>query len=368
MASWPKIFYLLILLVVMVTLSGCELTRAGDANADLRPMSELPPTLAPLGAEDAALAAEATPVPTIINVQPTATPSQLGEGDAAVNPEELVAPTSQPASLPAEPAADSSEATQAEVAPEAYAAPTEEPVSEATGAEAPVEEEPIIVDAPALDAPDAGPVAANPPASQTEGSYSTSSFSDNSYTIQAGDTLFNISQRYGTTVEAIMAVNGLNSDLVYVGQTLTIPADDGSSYTAPVDIPAAPGGDGNYHVVAPGETLFRIAQNYGVSVEAIAGANNIAYPYIIYPGQPLLLPAYGDSPQLPVPPVENFYPPQAGENYPTPGDIAGTHTVAPGETLFSIAQRYGVTAEMIALANGLANPNQIYVGQVLYLP
>ena len=52
---------------------------------------------------------------------------------------------------------------------------------------------------------------------------------------------------------------------------------------------------------------------------------------------------------------------------PAPGNV-GTHTVAPGETLYSIALQYGTTAEVLAATNGLYNPNQIYVGQVLYLP
>jgi LysM repeat protein len=60
-------------------------------------------------------------------------------------------------------------------------------------------------------------------------------------------------------------------------------------------------------------------------------------------------------------------PGQDGTYYPAPGG-AGTHTVAAGETLYSIARRYGIPAEAIAGANGLGNPNQLFVGQVLYLP
>ena len=44
------------------------------------------------------------------------------------------------------------------------------------------------------------------------------------------------------------------------------------------------------------------------------------------------------------------------------------HTVQPGDTLASIAARYGTTAQAIADANGIANPNQIAVGQVLVIP
>jgi LysM repeat protein len=42
--------------------------------------------------------------------------------------------------------------------------------------------------------------------------------------------------------------------------------------------------------------------------------------------------------------------------------------VAPGETLYSIATRYGTSSDALAAANGLSNPNQLFVGQVLYLP
>ena len=46
----------------------------------------------------------------------------------------------------------------------------------------------------------------------------------------------------------------------------------------------------------------------------------------------------------------------------------GYHTVRPGETLFSIGRLYGVYPYSISAANGLANPNYIRIGQVLYIP
>ncbi|MCX7856228.1 MAG: LysM peptidoglycan-binding domain-containing protein, partial [Anaerolineae bacterium] len=56
-----------------------------------------------------------------------------------------------------------------------------------------------------------------------------------------------------------------------------------------------------------------------------------------------------------------------------PGETASTppfqeHTVAPGETLFSIARRYGTTVDAIAHANGIADPSQIFSGQRLVIP
>jgi LysM repeat protein len=230
--------------------------------------------------------------------------------------------------------------------------------------------------------PDGGPVAANPPAGQANNYVDTPAvYGGSTYMVQTGDTLFSISARYGTTVEAFMYANNMTTDMIYEGQVLNIPSDDGSAYAAPpADYNQAPPANNNYnngyHTVAMGDTLFSIAQWYNTSVEAIASANGLSYPYVIYEGQNLVIPAYGAAPPAdpgyyqqpqtyPQAPADGSYPQQT---YPAPSGIAGTHTVSPGETLFSIAQRYGTTAQAISMANGIANPNQIYVGQVLYLP
>lgn len=375
MASSPRLFYVLGLLVLVFGLTACALPRNGNNNSDLQPLEAMPPTLAPLGAESADLAAEATIVPTVINVQPTATGSPLGEGEAAAASGETLPATVQPILVPATPIAEDVQQVGQAAAPEVSAS-----------------DEPIVVDATTQSAPADEPIAANPPVSDT-GNYETTGYGEAAYTVQAGDTLFSIAQRHGSTVEAIVAANGLSSDILHAGQVLTVPAG-GESYAAPA-APAAPAfadGSGGQHTVGGGETLFRIAMNYGTTVEAIAGANGIPYPYTIFPGQQLVIPSGGDYyPQPMQPPGEDYYPqpmqppfdgnypaypypPQDQGYYPMPDNetmmpgMGGTHTVAPGETLHSIAQRYGTSAQAIANANGLMNPNQIYVGQVIYLP
>ncbi|MCZ7543749.1 MAG: LysM peptidoglycan-binding domain-containing protein [Anaerolineae bacterium] len=109
------------------------------------------------------------------------------------------------------------------------------------------------------------------------------------------------------------------------------------------------------HVVQAGENLFRIAQRYGVTVEQMAAANNIADPARIYAGQRLAVPNCQGAPAQPDQPA------------PQPGS-GRTHVIQRGETLFSIARRYGVTVEQITAANNIANPSRIYVGQVLVIP
>ncbi len=101
------------------------------------------------------------------------------------------------------------------------------------------------------------------------------------YTVQPGDTLYSIARRYGVTVQAIVAANGIvNPNHIYVGHRLIIPTGGGQ--------PAPP--RGCTHIVQPGENLTRIALRYGVSTWAIAQANNLANINYIYVGQVLAIP------------------------------------------------------------------------------
>ncbi len=97
------------------------------------------------------------------------------------------------------------------------------------------------------------------------------------------------------------------------------------------------------HVVQRGETLFRIAQQYSLTIEAIASFNNIADPTNIQVGQRLLIPL-GGAPQTAVP---------------------ATHVVQAGETLKSIATLYGLTVDNLASRNNITDVDRIFVGQVL---
>jgi len=129
--------------------------------------------------------------------------------------------------------------------------------------------------------------------------------------------------------------------------------------TSPVPPPT-----GCTHVVKPGETLYSIAAMYGVTVQAIMQANGLTDPNTIYIGQTLKIPAPG---------CQQPPPPTAGPTHPTPVPIPPpvtgcTHVVKPGETLYSIARLYGTTVLAIMQANGLTNPNLIFVGQVLTIP
>ena len=102
------------------------------------------------------------------------------------------------------------------------------------------------------------------------------------YTVVAGDTLWDIAERFRTTVGALIATNGLSRDSVLQpGQVLRFGAEP-----APAADPVAPPAAGDYTVVA-GDTLWSIAQAHGTTVAALNAANGLDANAIIYPGQTL---------------------------------------------------------------------------------
>jgi len=107
------------------------------------------------------------------------------------------------------------------------------------------------------------------------------------HVVQPGENLFRIGLRYKLTAQQIASANGLsNVSQIVVGQRLVIPAAGAAN--APAYTPVATAQ--SYHVVAPGENLFRVALRYGLSVQALATANHIANASQVYVGQRLLIP------------------------------------------------------------------------------
>lgn len=156
------------------------------------------------------------------------------------------------------------------------------------------------------------------------------------YTVRSGDTLSAIAARYGTTVAAIVAANGIsNPNLIYVGQVLRL-----SGGSAPAPAPAA----GGKYTVVSGDNLSSIAQRYGTNYQTLAAMNGIADPNKIYPGQVLNVPGGAQSVAAPE---------------------TKTYTVQSGDNLSAIASKFGTSWQRLQQLNGIADANKIYPGQVL---
>jgi LysM repeat protein len=135
----------------------------------------------------------------------------------------------------------------------------------------------------------------------------------------------------------------------------TLAPPPASGQETPVPSTSGGGGGGactNPYIVQRGEHLFQIARKCGVAYSALLAANpGLALnPNLVLPGTALNLPGAGAPPP--------------------PGGVSGGHTyvVRPGDTLFSIAVRNGTTVFALMQANGIQNPNFIFVGQVLRIP
>lgn len=113
-------------------------------------------------------------------------------------------------------------------------------------------------------------------------------------------------------------------------------------------LPLSASAEETIHIVQPGETLYRISTNYGVSMDVIAQANNISNRERIFAGTQLVIPDLSEAVENPLIAAEPEH-----------------HVVQSGETLASIANRYGLTVQQIAQINNISNPNNIQRGQTL---
>ncbi len=110
------------------------------------------------------------------------------------------------------------------------------------------------------------------------------------YVVRSGDTLGGIARRYRTSVDAIVRLNNLRSrTIIRVGQVLRIPTRGETAAAAAPAPKAAPGGSVTY-VVKAGDTLFRIAQTYGTTVDRIKSDNNLTSDVVVV-GQRLAIQA-----------------------------------------------------------------------------
>jgi len=178
------------------------------------------------------------------------------------------------------------------------------------------------------------------------------SSSAGSHTVAAGDTLASIAARYGTTVSAIASANGIsNPNLIVVGRSLQVSGAARPSTPAPGASSEGRQLAGQRHTVQRGDTIAGIAARYGIRTADLIAWNGLVDGKIYFTTRLVL-----------------FNPgtlPAVGGTTSTPG---GTHVVQSGQSLSSIASRYGVSASAIATANGISDPNRIRVGQTLTIP
>lgn len=211
-----------------------------------------------------------------------------------------------------------------------------------------------------------------------------------SHIVAYGETLYSIARTYGVSPQALANANGLTlQSWVYAGQRLVIPGGNAAPQNgSPSGGQTTPG---KSYVVRAGDTLYSVSRQFGVSVNAIADANDIPPNGFLYTGWTIKIPGSGGT--NPPPPAKNQdnAPAPAQQNNPPPKALpqnnapannssgpvnnaaapvnttAVSYIVQPGDTLFRIAIRHGVTIQAIVIANNM--PTQfVYSGQRLTIP
>jgi len=163
------------------------------------------------------------------------------------------------------------------------------------------------------------------------------------YTVQEGDTLTSIAQKYDTTVHEITVTNSIvNPNLIYVGEVLKIYPGNRSIIKRKKVFTTT-------YIVQSGDTLTSIAIKFDTTVQAIAELNDLQNPNLIYVGEILKIPTNS----------------RGNLSAPSSRHYIKTYIVQSGDTLTSIAKKFNTTADKIALLNNITNPNLIYPGQIL---
>ncbi len=168
------------------------------------------------------------------------------------------------------------------------------------------------------------------------------------YTVKPGNNLYSIAKKYNVSVDSIKSLNNLTSDILSIGQQLKIPITTKLPETE----------NSQKYTVKPGDTLYSIAKNFGMSVEELISLNNLKSNTLSI-GQQLIVnknPASSNNALIPL--GSTCY----GTGYKEPTYI--TYTVKRGDSLYTIAKKYNTSIEHLKRLNDLNN-NDLSIGQVL---
>ena len=163
--------------------------------------------------------------------------------------------------------------------------------------------------------------------------YTSGSSDQNTYVVKSGDTLWSIAKKFGVSVDELKAKNNLSSNALSINQILIIPKKGET-----IDEE-----DGEYYTVVAGDTLYGIANRYGLTVDELKALNNLTSNTLSI-GQKLL-----------VKPAD------------TSDGSLETYTVKKGDNLYQIALKYDTSVDALKNLNGLTS-NLLSIGQVLKIP
>jgi LysM repeat protein len=187
----------------------------------------------------------------------------------------------------------------------------------------------------------------------------TNTGTQGTYKVQSGDSVWLVADKHGMTMDELIRLNGIQDNFIYPGQTLTVAkggststnqSNQSNTTTTPNSNTASQG----TYTVKSGDSVWLVADKHGMSMDELVRLNGIQDNFI-YPGQTLNV-AKGNS---------------ASTSTPTPSTPSkantggqGTYTVQSGDSVWSVADKHGMTMDELIRLNGIQD-NFIYPGQTL---
>jgi LysM repeat protein len=184
---------------------------------------------------------------------------------------------------------------------------------------------------------------------------SKSATSTSNYVVKSGDYLGKIAKQFNTTVKELKSLNGLKSDMIYVGQTLKVSGN--VTPPAAVTPPLADAPSTTVYTVVSGDTLSKIGVQYKMTVQELKQLNGLKSD-MIYVGQKLKV---SGKASVTTPPPAPSTPPVTPPVQPAK---TNEYIVKSGDTLSGISSKYKMTVQELKNLNGLKS-DMIYVGQKL---
>lgn len=198
-------------------------------------------------------------------------------------------------------------------------------------------------------------------------------FNEIPYVVKPGENLWTIAQQYQISLNELSAANSLeNEERLSIGQIIKIPLGGKESDVKVEKVIAEAGGTEEKwieHIVAYGENLSIIAQKYHIPVETICQLNQVSKNGYIYPGQRLKI-KMDEQYTSQIASLKDEVNKESNVQTSNRENETETifYTVKPGDSLWSIAQKYCVSIEGIVAVNYLTSKDKLSVGQRLQIP
>lgn len=208
--------------------------------------------------------------------------------------------------------------------------------------------------------------------SSNSGNTNSGSATSTTYTVQSGDSVWGISNKFGITMDQLIQWNNIQNNFIYPGQKLTIKgsqengsstSNSGNNTNSSGNAGTSNGGQttGAKYTVQSGDSVWKISNDHGITMAQLIEWNNIKNNFV-YPGQQLIVSNGGSS--------------NTGANT---GNTSGSnssnssssntasgtkYTVKAGDSVWSVSNKYGITMAQLIQWNNIQN-NFIYPGQQL---